>query len=147
MHFENLSPRAALIIEMIGGLIAGLVLAAPIYVLLQALSVPYPEWIALMVYPLATAIGVRVIGKRLLNRGRVWHAVVGAYVPLMIIAIVAAPASFQPYPIIAAAVIILPPIFAALAFNRFSRSSDVLDDYDDEVDLLAYHEAGWEDEV
>lgn len=148
MRYENLSPRTILIFEIVGGLIAGSIFAFPIFILAQALAIPYVEWIMLLIYPFVAAVGVRLVGRRLLDRGRLWHAAVGAYVPLMVIALVAAPASFQPYALTITAIVILPPLFAALSFNRFSRPTDPVNPYDDEeVDLLQYHDEGWEDDL
>lgn len=141
--------RLTMIGEVFAGMVGGLMLAAPVTaVLMPMLGFGESSLLAaLLVYPIGVALGIWLIGRRVALNGRLWHAVIGAYIPLIIIAMVAAPMQFQPIALFVAAIAILPPIFAALAFNRFSRPTDALNPYDDdEVDLLRYHEEGWEDE-
>jgi glucose-6-phosphate-specific signal transduction histidine kinase len=101
---------------------------------------------ASLVYPFGVALGVTLVGRRVIGRGRYWHALVGAFIALMVLALIAVPLVNIVLGVVQALLIILPPIFATLAYRRFSRPTDYLNPYDDDdVDLLKYHDEGWED--
>src|SRR5689334_20634807 len=96
MSFDMKSPRTILIIEIAAGVVGGLVLGLPILIVagvVLRLSPTDGMLFAGLAYPIGAAVGVWLVGRRLLGRGRLWHALVGAFVPVMILTLMFAEAS------------------------------------------------------
>jgi hypothetical protein len=154
MQLQNISPRLGFALQVIGGVLTGGALTIPTAMLIAALISPtqgladigFALLGASVVYPFGVALGVTLVGRRVLGRGRYWHALVGAFIALMVLALLTAPLINVLLVLLQALFILLPPLFATLAYRRFSRPTDYLNPYDDDkVDLLKYHEEGWED--
>jgi hypothetical protein len=154
MQPQHLSPRLGFVLQVIGGALVGSALTIPTAMLIAALISPtqgladigFALMGASVVYPFSVALGVTLVGRRVLGRGRYWHALVGAFIALMVLALITAPLVNVLLIVLQALLILLPPLFATLAYRRFSRPTDVLNPYDDDdIDLLRYHDEGWED--
>ena len=142
-------PRVVLLIEVAVGVFGGLLVGAPVTIViapLLGLDLVGGTLLSTLAYPVGTALGVWIAARRLMGRGKLWQALVGAFIPAMLIAVLATNGMGQFAVLLAFASALLPPITAALALNRFSRP-DPIDPYEDEdVDLLKYHDEGWEDD-
>jgi hypothetical protein len=154
MQLQHFSPRLGFALQVIGGVLSGGALTIPTALFIAALISPnqgladigFALLGASVIYPFSVALGVALVGRRVLGRGRYWHALMGAFIALMVLVLVTAPLINILLVLLQALYILLPPIFATLAYRRFSRPTDTLNPYDDDkVDLLKYHDEGWED--
>jgi hypothetical protein len=155
MPVQDFSQRFGFALQVIGGIITGAALTIPVALLVTALvtdpgggfaDIGFGLVSATLLYPFGVALGVTLVGRRLLGRGRYWHALVGAFIALMVLALISVPLVNVMLIVVQVLLVVLPPIFATLAYRRFSRPTDYLNPYDDDdVDLLKYHDEGWED--
>src|SRR5688500_15543771 len=86
MQLNELSHRFGFALQVIGGLIAGAALTIPAALLVAALvtdpggglaDIGFGLVAASLVYPFGVALGVTLVGRRVIGRGRYWHALVG----------------------------------------------------------------------
>lgn len=155
----RLSPRLGFAAQVLMGALVGVglaVIAFPLSVVIEMMLGPGEEGGQFFVgfigpaifFPVGAALGVTLAGKWVERRGRFWHALVGAFAAMVVMALIAGPLGMSDLliTVLTALMFLLPPLFAALAHNRFARPTDPLNPYDDgEVDLLKYHDEGWED--
>jgi hypothetical protein len=150
-----LPPRTIFLIQFIAGAAAGLVLAALTGAILSLLFNPVSSGMAglgivviSLLYPFGVAAGVVLAGRRLDYRGKFWHSLVGAYTALLAISLLAGTVGLGPLLLALQVIyIVLSPLFSTIAYHRFGRPLDPpWDSSDDDVDLLKYHEEGWEDD-
>lgn len=134
-----------ILIEALGGLGVGIVLALPIGIILTSVGVDVfsASLLAVLIYPVGAALGVVWVGKRYEHRGKFWYALVGATIPIMVLALLGVGVTAS---VLEIGIAVLSPIFAAIAYHRFARPTDPMNPYDEgEVDLLEYHEEGWDE--
>lgn len=149
-----MSSRAAFTAQGAVGVVTGIIAATLAAFFAAALTASpldsfFPLLTGALVYPIGAAVGVTLIGRRLDQHGRFWFALIGAFAALMVMALLAGSIGSIEGLLtgIGIVFILLSPIFSTLAFHRFGRPGDApWDAYDKDVDLLQYHDEGWEDD-
>jgi hypothetical protein len=111
-------------------------------------------FLGILIYPAMVAVGVSQIGSRQMLGGRYWYALVGAYGAVLLLVFISP--GFYAFAVVVsepvgmgllvALLTLLPPITASLRYRYLARRLDIMDAIDDdEFDLSAYQESGWED--
>lgn len=156
---EPINPRLPLLIQVVGGLLIGLILTAPIMlglsvllslVLVAPINLEMALLLGVLIYPAFVAVGVSQIGRRQIVGGRYWYALMGAYGAVLLLGFIASGVVLISRQIgiglLVALLILIPPVTATLRYRYLARPFDIMDMIDDdEFDLSAYQESGWED--